>query len=557
MGKRLSSVVRRLAHDLELYATLAVCGLLLVLKILHVVEEHWVSSAILVTLMLLALGSLRDRSGDKALRQTLEKIASKPNDEGALRWYTRRSEATADMLLDMASFPHIAFLGISQRQLGGYLRERLQHATGPLPWETLEIYFAPRVLGEAYEGTDFQGRLLTARQEIAALLTDPACLSRLPKLRTVTFLQHDGFSTHTGSVFGLSPQQVSVLYAVHSAVRLHGDTHQGLTIRLSANHGPGPRDSRFEHYEGIYRALSQSAAGLGCFARSTWDLSAEQWSRYARQSDVLARSATIVAEMVSPQPGDSVLDIGSGSGDSARIILDRYPGASVTLLDGSPQMIRLMQARFGGESCIRFALCHLPSLDGSSIDLGEDRFAFIVIHQSLSDLMRSFGSLSGLATWCSRRLRPGGQIVVSAHNTVVATDRPNGFEGWKDPFRAQMVKLLKSKVRKWHLQDAPKPIAAEKIVAAFTSHGFNLDDHRREVIELSFDERRLLWHVPAVIESLVGDTMGFSRRDELDKIVDDTADSLRGQRTMPRTVLFWRFVAVAGRGALGQRGEAG
>jgi hypothetical protein len=288
MGDKLSSFLRGIGHNLELYTTIVVCAFLLVLKILHVVEVHWVFSAILVTLMLLALGSLRDRAGEKALHQTLEKIASKSNGEDTLRWYTRRSEATTDMLADMDDFPHIVFLGISHRQLGSYLRDRLQHPGGPLPWESLEVYFASRVLGEAYEGRDFQQHLLNARQEIAAILTDPAYLSRLPNLRSVAFFQHDGFPTHTGSMFGRSPQELAVIYSVHSAVHLHGDTHQGLTIRLSSKPGVGTKDTRFDHYDGIYRALSQSAVRLGEFIPSIWDSSAEQWSQYARQSAVLA-----------------------------------------------------------------------------------------------------------------------------------------------------------------------------------------------------------------------------------------------------------------------------
>jgi precorrin-6B methylase 2 len=412
-----------MGHNLELYATLVVCGFLLVLKILHLVDDHWIYSAILVTLMLLALGSLRDRAGEKTLQQALDKIASKSNDDGTVRWYTLRSEATADMLEDMGRFRHIVFLGISHRQLCSYLRDRLQHAKGALPWESVEVYFASRLLGEAYEGADFHPNLKRARQDIACLLTDPAFADRVPRLRTVAFFQQNDFATHTGSMFGASPREIAVIYAVHSAVHLHGDTHQGLTIRLSASPGLGYKDSRFEHYDAMYRALAQSSVHLGVFARSVWDSSATQWSDYARQSDVLARSAAVVSEMISPQSGDSVLDIGSGSGDSASAILLGHGDVSVVLLDGSPQMIRILRDRFQHESRVRFALCPLPSVDGSSIDLGRDRFSFIVLHQTLGELTRSFGHLDAVANWCRSRVQPNGRLLVTAHNTLVVTKR--------------------------------------------------------------------------------------------------------------------------------------
>lgn len=555
MGNRLSTLLMSLGHNLELYATIVVCAFLLALKILHAVEDDWIFSAILVTLMLLALGSLRDRAGEKALHQSLEKIASKRNGEDALRWYTRRSEATTDMLADMDNFPHIVFLGISHRHLGSYLRDRLQHPGGPLPWESLEVYFASRVLGEAYEGRDFHRNLLGARQEIAALLTDPAYRSRLPTLRSVAFFQHDGFATHTGSMFGRSPQELAVIYSVHSAVHLHGDTHQGLTIRLSVKPGVGFKDGRFDHYVGIYRALSKSAVRLGVFVPSIWDSSAEQWSQYARQSGVLVHGARIVAEMMSPQAGDSVLDVGSGSGDSASTILERHPGVSMVLLDGSPQMVRLLRSRFHGEPRVRFALCHLPSLDGSSVDLGQDRFSFIVLHQSLSELVKSLGSLEELAMWCGRWLRAGGQCLLSAHNTVVATDKPKGFENWKDPFRMELAKRLKRTRYKQYVQEGPHMIAQGDIEAAFKSHGFTLEERRQEVIELDFEERRRLWHVPAVMDTLVH--AGTTNSNEINGLVDDVVDLLRGQKTMPRTVVFWRFSLAGSSCATPVHGKAG
>ncbi|MEW5994749.1 MAG: class I SAM-dependent methyltransferase [Candidatus Zixiibacteriota bacterium] len=545
MGDRLRNPVQNIGHNLELYATLVVCGFLLVLKTLHLVEDHWIYSAILITLMLLALGNLRDRAGEKALHRTLERIASQGRGEETVRWYTVRSEATADMLADMEKFKHIAFLGISHRQLPTYLDERLQKTQGSLPWETVEVYFASPALGEAYEGAAFRQNLMKARQDIASLLTDPAFVARLPHLRSVEFLQQNGFATHTGAMFGANSRELAVIYAVHSAVHLHGNTHQGLTIRLSASPGLGFEDARFEHYEGIYRALTQSSVRLGVFTHSIWDSSAMQWSDYARQSDVLHQSADVVARMISPEAGDSVLDIGSGSGESANAILSQHNqmGVSFTLLDGSPQMVRILRNKFQHVPQVNFALCQLPPVDRSSIDLGDARFSFIVIHQTLRELGRSFGSLDEVAVWCRSRLRPNGQLLVTAHNTFVVIPI-NGWINWQDPFRADLAKEFRKTVARTAFRAVQAPIDQVKVEEAFQRGGFKLLDRKVTVIDVTWEERRRLWKVPAVMDSFL-DTTSMPAKDR-DQIVDRIIEThkQRGTRTMPRSVVIWKFLPV-------------
>ena len=531
-------ILRGIARNLEFYATLVVCSFLLILEIFGLVEPQLLSSAILAVLMLLALGGIRDRAAELAVSRSLETLALNSARDGPVRWYMKREDATADMKADMSQHRQLVFFGVSHRQLEEYLRDAMSRGT-TLPWESIEVYFAAQPIGEAYEGSRFGQHLRSARHAIASVLTDPTYRDRIPQFRAVRFYQQNGVATHTGCMFGANARAFSVIYAVHSAVRLHGDTHQGLTIRLTAVPGSGTNDHRFDHYADMYKILSQSSTSLGHFGPTVWNSSAREWGNYARQSEILPRSASIVANMISPPEGEIVLDVGSGTGDSACLLLKQHPHITLVVLDGSPQMIRALRSSLGDDDRVRIALCHLPDTDGSGIDIRDIRFATIVIHQSLTDLSASFGSLDELVMWIRNHLKVSGEVVVCEHNTVIETERPAGFESWQDPLRERLgVKLRK--VHKPFLRTPSDPKAPRDVVAAFERYGFHLAEHRTEVLDLSYDERRRLWHVPAVMDSVVDVTR--VPPDDVRQVVDEAIAELRGQRTMPRTAVIWRFI---------------
>jgi SAM-dependent methyltransferase len=245
--------------------------------------------------------------------------------------------------------------------------------------------------------------------------------------------------------------------------------------------------------------------------------------------------------MISPKAGDSVLDIGSGSGESAAAVVRQHADASITLLDGSPQMVGILRERFQHAPQVNIALCQLPSGDGSSIDLGDARFSFIVIHQTLKELARSFGSLDEVAVWCRSRLRPDGQLLVTAHNTFVVA-HTEGWDGWRDPFRAGLARVLRRKVAKSALRVTQAPIQEQGIVEPFLRGGFKLMERNAIVSDVSWEERQRLWKVPAVMDSVV-ETTAIPMTDR-DRIVDEIIDAHKGERTMPRTVIIWRFSPV-------------
>lgn len=64
-------------------------------------------------------------------------------------------------------------------------------------------------------------------------------------------------------------------------------------------------------------------------------------------------------------PPQRVLDLGTGTGVAARGLTARWPGASVTGVDLSPEMVREAQARATGESYLAADASALPFEDGA------------------------------------------------------------------------------------------------------------------------------------------------------------------------------------------------
>src|SRR5947209_552462 len=124
------------SHNLHIYIVVPVCCLLLALELSGIGKSEWIQGATLVTLLILALSTVRDRAVEEKILDKLDRLAASISVEPGVRWYAHRADATTDMLRDMGVFGHLAFLGISHRQLRGYLAEVLQSHRA-LPWENI------------------------------------------------------------------------------------------------------------------------------------------------------------------------------------------------------------------------------------------------------------------------------------------------------------------------------------------------------------------------------------------------------------------------------------
>lgn len=543
MVSKLRRFVSHLRENFEIYGIFLAFVFLTVLEISHVKEPHkepqWIETAILITLLLVAVASTRDRHAYKELGVKIDRMTEGTGGELGVKWYPQRNDAFTEMLSDLASFKHVAFLGISQKDLCDYLKQAIEKG-GVLPWESLKVFFASERLGEAYEGNRFESHVKAARQEIASLLTQPANVSCLPQFGSVRFFQHNGIATHTGSVYSNDTDLLAVIYVVHSRIQLAGDTKEGLTIRLQAlPHNSPLHQMRLDYYSGIYANLGSASRDLGVFRRTVWDESAQQWSSYSRHSAVLKRSMLKLAEMAALQNNETVLDLGAGSGEHWEALLHTHPGiSSAVLLDASPQMVGLARDYFRNNSKVCTALCTVPANDGSDIDLSGETFSLIVVHQALRELVDACGNADNLAVWCRDRLRPGGRVVLAAHNGALDLSPPQDWEAWEDPFRSELVRRLRHAAG--NLRTPSPRLSQKEIEGAFLRQEFDLAAKETSVDhQFSYEDRRRMWHVPAVLDSVVD----VSRVDRTmaANAVESAVAPLMPARTMPRTMVFWRF----------------
>jgi hypothetical protein len=109
-------------------------------------------------------------------------------------------------------------------------------------------------------------------------------------------------------------------------------------------------------------------------------------------------------------------------------------------------------------------------------------------------------------------------------------------------------------MNKAHLRPVQHTIEENEIVEAFERNGFKLENRREEDIALDYEERRRLWHVPAVMDSVIDTTNAHTN--DIYRLVDRIVDAHRNEMTMPRTVVFWRF-APADSNALQRAAGAG
>jgi SAM-dependent methyltransferase len=503
----------QLVEEGDLYFTLVVAAVLAIVHYFHLLEGgEQLPAAVLGVLVLVTWNSLRHRRKIEKLDAELgslqrsqaetARLVAETAEEPGVHWYIRRSDAEPQMYNDMLTRSRLVFIGVSQRSLADYLRHVLtSHPGSTLPWRTIEVYFASPEVGALYEGGDFIGNVRNARQEIASCLTEPTYGPSLPLFEAVQFFQSRRPVEHGGSMFTSvdlrSSLEFEIIYVVHS--KFHAtELKEGITTRLDATPTnlagsvTNTHAARIRHYAEVYRNLRDQSRDLGRFHRSIWDISAERWSAFARNCQVLKQSMSHLIAIGDVRPDERALELGARSGEIAEALVGQIERGTVTLLDASPRMTAMARRNFQGNQRVDFALCAVPDFTTDHIDLANRRFSLLVIHQSFQDLAAAFGGdLALFAGWTFDKLLPNGRLTLEAHNSVVETKRPPGYEAWSDKFK----ELLYSEIRKVpQLRRSLRPrqqqtrYKADQIERAFIEQGFIQLKKGSQIIPISMRE---------------------------------------------------------------------
>jgi SAM-dependent methyltransferase len=131
--------------------------------------------------------------------------------------------------------------------------------------------------------------------------------------------------------------------------------------------------------------------------RRFWERMAPGWDeRMSDRADRLAALAAACDRL--PRPPERILEIGTGTGDGARVLARRFPEADVHAADLSPAMVRTAESKTPDELRVSY-------LEADAAELPFEGASFDVVAQV---------NVPVYFTEVARVLRPGGHVVVAS-----------------------------------------------------------------------------------------------------------------------------------------------
>jgi len=122
-----------------------------------------------------------------------------------------------------------------------------------------------------------------------------------------------------------------------------------------------------------------------------------RWQAYLRQT--LGR----VLEVLQASGTARILDVGCGTGEFARMAIQRFPELTIVGIDATPAMVELARAKLTGCSRATFQMSRADTLP-----FGVEEFDAVVCANTLHHMHMPHRALQ---EWV-RVLRPGGQLII-------------------------------------------------------------------------------------------------------------------------------------------------
>lgn len=287
--------------------------------------------------------------------------------------------------------------------------------------------------------------------------------------------------------------------------------------------------------------FTHEAASMGEIAPSIWDISADAWEQFTSNCQAYLDSMRCLVKQAGISSGDSILDIGAGTGSTTDIIRDCVSDVRLTILDSSPQMLARAKRRFNHSA--QYALCSVPGTPNERLVDITAKFDCIILHLALPSLASTPEDLTRIATWSRKWTKSGGKLALAAHNTAIRSPQSR-YRPDIDPLRQALITAARVRGYEQYLKSSrSQPLDPDSVMTAFTNACYRLIGQQgRKDFKITMDDRIRMWTTPAVMNELLDLTM--IPENERIAIIHDVATAVGGGDTPDINVTYWVFEAI-------------
>jgi demethylmenaquinone methyltransferase/2-methoxy-6-polyprenyl-1,4-benzoquinol methylase len=157
----------------------------------------------------------------------------------------------------------------------------------------------------------------------------------------------------------------------------------------------------------------------------TYDWGARVYDALSGERLVYRRGRIVGIELLDLRQGDTVLDVGCGTGLNFRTLVEAVgPTGRVIGLDRSAAMLNMAKRRVAANSWSNVKTVHADATDFSALDVGVDHVDAVIATYALSVIREWPAAWERMITM----LRPGGRA------GIVDMQLPTGTSTWLGPF---------------------------------------------------------------------------------------------------------------------------
>ena len=148
-------------------------------------------------------------------------------------------------------------------------------------------------------------------------------------------------------------------------------------------------------------------------SRAYFEVAARRWAGYNDDGHHLAAFTAGLERYAAPS---RVLDVGTGTGESAALVARRHPTAEVVAVDTSARMLRLARARHADVANVSFRRC-----SAARLPFGDATFDLVTCVNAVPDPVE-----------LRRVLRSGGTVLAAATTLGVRDESSDWVRRWVD-----------------------------------------------------------------------------------------------------------------------------